>query len=85
MPCQPAPLRALRAADDDANSPTLAAACAFRAGAKPGSAPPLAGLVAQHGNHRAALTWLNPLSTQRLDGRTRLTRDVLGRLNWLTV
>lgn len=68
----------------DASSPTLAAACAFRAGAKPGSAPPLAGLVAQHGNHRAALTALNPLSTQRLDGHTRLTGHLLGRLNWPT-
>lgn len=68
----------------DASNPTLAAACAFRGGAKPGSAPPLAGLVAQHGNHRAALIALNPLSTRRLDGHTRLTGDLLGRLKWPT-
>lgn len=63
---------------------TLAAACAFRAAAKPGSASPPTGLTPQHGNHYTALAALHPLSTQRLDGHTCLAADVLRRLSWPT-
>ncbi|OSC42120.1 type VII secretion protein EccE [Mycobacterium decipiens] len=62
---------------------TLAAACAFRTSAEPRGAPP-PGLVPQHGNHRAALLALNPLSIQRLDGHTDLPGDLLVRLRWPT-
>jgi type VII secretion protein EccE len=62
---------------------TLAVAAAFRTDASPSATVPLAGLISQSGNQRAALTALDPLSTQRLDGHVALTdSQLLERLRW---
>ncbi|QUR66042.1 type VII secretion protein EccE [Mycobacterium spongiae] len=49
---------------------TVAAACALRTDAEPEVAAPVSGLTPQRGNHRMALTALDPLSAQRLEGHT---------------
>lgn len=61
---------------------TLAAACAFRTEHVPGGAATLPGLIPQHGNHRAALQALDPLSVRRLDGHTGMPDGVLSQLRW---
>ena len=62
---------------------TLAVACAFRTDASPGASGPLPGLISQSGNQRAALTALDPLSNQRLDGHVALPEALLlERLRW---
>jgi type VII secretion protein EccE len=62
---------------------TLAVACAFHTDAPPAAGAPLPGLTAQAGNHRPALTALDPLSTQRLDGHAALPEALLlARLRW---
>ncbi len=63
---------------------TVAAACAFRTDTQPGGAAPLAGLTPQRGSQRPALMALNPSSTQRLDGHTDASADLLTRLAWPT-
>ncbi len=62
---------------------TLAVGCAFRTDAAPGTTGPLPGLVSQAGIQRAALSALDPLSSQRLDGHV-VVPDVLllERLRW---
>ncbi len=62
---------------------TVAAACAFQTDSLQAAAPP-AGLTPQRGNHLAALTALDLLSTQRLDGHTDAPTDLLTRLAWPT-
>jgi type VII secretion protein EccE len=66
----------------DGTRNTVAAACAFLTDARPSAEAPLAGLIPQHGNHRAALTALDLLSTQRLDGHTAEPAGLLARLAW---
>lgn len=61
---------------------TAAASCAFRTDGPPLGTPPVSGLRPQHGLHRLALTALDPLSTQRLDGHVTLPDDLLARLRW---
>ncbi|MDR3656553.1 MAG: type VII secretion protein EccE [Mycobacterium sp.] len=75
---------ALEIAGDPAR-PTIAAACAFVTETPPAAGAPLAGLTPQRGNHGPALTALNLLSTQRLDGHTDAAADVLTRLRWPTL
>ena len=56
---------------------------AFRTDASPGASGPLPGLISQSGNQRAALTALDPLSNQRLDGHVALPEALLlERLRW---
>jgi type VII secretion protein EccE len=66
----------------DGTRNTVAAACAFLTDALPSGEAPLAGLTPQRGNHRAALTALDLLSTQRLDGHTDEPAGLLARLAW---
>ncbi len=62
---------------------TLAVACAFRTDAKPTASGPLPGLISKSGIQRAALTALDPLSNQRLDGHVVLPESLLlERLRW---
>jgi type VII secretion protein EccE len=62
---------------------TLAVGCAFRTDAAPGAAGPLPGLISQAGIQRAALSALDPLSSQRLDGHVVLPEALLlERLRW---
>jgi type VII secretion protein EccE len=62
---------------------TLAVACAFLTEAAPGASGPLPGLVSKSGIQRAALTALDPLSGQRLDGHVALPESLLlERLRW---
>jgi type VII secretion protein EccE len=62
---------------------TLAVACAFRTDAKPAASGPLPGLISKSGIQRAALTALDPLSNQRLDGHAVLPESLLlERLRW---
>jgi type VII secretion protein EccE len=68
----------------DGTRNTVAAACAFLTDALPSGEAPLAGLTPQRGNQRAALTALDLLSTQRLDGHTDEPASLLGRLTWST-
>ena len=56
---------------------TLAVATALRTDASPGASGPLPGLTSQSGNQRAALTALDPLSNQRLDGHVALPDALL--------
>jgi type VII secretion protein EccE len=64
---------------------TLAVACAFRTDAKPAASGPLPGLISKSGIQRAALTALDPLSNQRLDGHVALPESLLlERLRWAT-
>lgn len=65
--------------------PTVAAACAFRTETPPAAGAPLDGLSPQFGNHGPALSALDPLSTQRLDGHTDALADRLARLRWPTL
>jgi type VII secretion protein EccE len=74
---------ALEIAGDGTHN-TIAAACAFLTGAPPDGAAPVAGLTPQRGNHRPALTALDLLSTQRLDGHTDEPAGLLSRLAWPT-
>lgn len=67
---------------DSAGRRTVAAACALRTDAAPGSAAPVPGLTSQRGNQRPALETLDPLSTHRLDGHAPAPGDLLGRLDW---
>jgi type VII secretion protein EccE len=69
----------------DPDRPTIAAACAFLTETPPSRDSPLAGLTPQGGNQRPALTALDLLSTQRLDGHTDAPADMLTRLRWPTV
>ncbi len=62
---------------------TLAVGCAFRTDAAPGTSGPLPGLISQAGIQRAALSALDPLSSQRLDGHVALPEVLLlERLRW---
>ncbi len=62
---------------------TLAVACAFRTDAKPTASGPLPGLISKSGIQRAALSALDPLSNQRLDGHVVLPESLLlERLRW---
>ncbi len=62
---------------------TLAVACAFHTDAPPAAGGPLPGLISQSGSHRPALTALDPLSTQRLDGHVAPPEALLlARLRW---
>ncbi len=63
---------------------TVAVACALRTDTLPGTAAPLPGMTPQRGNHRPALTALDLLSTQRLDGHSDAPTDLLTRLHWPT-
>lgn len=67
---------------DAAGRRTVAAACALRTDAAPGSAAPVPGLTSQRGNQRPALEDLDPLSTRRLDGHAQAPGDLLKRLDW---
>jgi type VII secretion protein EccE len=62
---------------------TLAVACAFRTDARPTASGPLPGLISKSGIQRAALTALDPVSTQRLDDHVALPESLLlERLQW---
>lgn len=62
---------------------TLAVACAFRTDAVPAASGPLPGLISKSGVQRAALTALDPLSSERLDGHVALPEALLlERLRW---
>jgi type VII secretion protein EccE len=62
---------------------TLAVACAFLTESAPGAGGPLPGLISKFGIQRAALTALDPLSSQRLDGHVALPESLLlERLRW---
>lgn len=64
---------------------TLAVACAFRTDASPAANGPLPGLISKAGIQRAALTTLDPLSKERLDGHVVLPDALLlERLRWAT-
>ncbi len=63
---------------------TVAAACALRTDAAPGSAAPVAGLTLERGNQQPALQALDPLSSHRLDGHAEAPADLLERLDWPT-
>jgi type VII secretion protein EccE len=63
----------------DGTRNTVAAACAFLTDAPTGVEPPLPGLTPQRGNHGPALTALDLLSTQRLDGHTPERAGLLAR------
>lgn len=54
-----------------ATKPSVSAVCALRTGERPATGAPIATLTPLRGRHRAALTALDPLSTQRLDALTR--------------
>jgi type VII secretion protein EccE len=65
---------------------TLAVACAFRTDAPPGARGPLPGLTSQSGKQRLVLAALDPLSTQQLEGHTRLPEALLlTRLRWPSI
>ncbi|MDT5163718.1 MAG: hypothetical protein QOC88_612 [Mycobacterium sp.] len=65
---------------------TLAVACAFLTDAALGASGPLPGLISKSGIQRAALTALDPLSSQRLDGHVALAESLLlERLRWTSV
>jgi type VII secretion protein EccE len=65
---------------------TLAVACAFLTDAAPGASGPLPGLISKSGIQRAALTALDPLSSQRLDGHVVLPESLLlERLRWASI
>jgi type VII secretion protein EccE len=68
----------------DGTHNTIAAACALLTDTPPDGAAPVAGLTPQRGNHRPALTTLDLLSTQRLDGHTDEPAGLLARLAWPT-
>ena len=54
-----------------------------RTDAAPGASGPLPGLISKSGIQRAALTALDPLSSQRLDGHVPLPESLLlERLRW---
>jgi type VII secretion protein EccE len=62
---------------------TLAVATALRTDARSTGSGPLPGLTSQSGNQRAALTALDPLSNQQLDGHVALPEALLlERLRW---
>jgi type VII secretion protein EccE len=62
---------------------TLAVGCAFRTDAAPGATGPLPGLISQAGIQRAALSALDPLSSQRLAGHVVVPDALLlERLRW---
>lgn len=62
---------------------TLAVACAFRTDARPAPNGPLPGLISKSGIQRAAVTALDPLSRERLDGHVLLPDSLLlERLRW---
>ncbi|MHA7653083.1 type VII secretion protein EccE [Mycobacterium sp. ML4] len=63
---------------------TVAAACALRTDAAPGSVAPVAGLTLERGNQRPALQALDPLSTRRLAGHAEAAAGLLERLDWPT-
>jgi type VII secretion protein EccE len=63
---------------------TVAVACALLTDAPPPAAAPVGGLTPQRGNHRPALTALDLLSTQRLDGHVSAPAGLLMRLDWPT-
>jgi type VII secretion protein EccE len=65
------------------NDQTLAVAAAFLTDAPAGASGPLPGLISKSGIQRAALTALDPLSPQRLDGHVALPESrLLERLRW---
>lgn len=61
---------------------TVAAACAFRTNTRPAGGAPISGLAPQSGNQRAALTALEPGSTERLGGHAALSDGLLTQLRW---
>jgi type VII secretion protein EccE len=62
---------------------TVAVGCAFRTDARPAANGPLPGLISKAGIQRAALTALDPLSTQRLGDHVELPEALLlERLPW---
>ena len=63
---------------------TVAVAVALLVDAPPPTAAPLAGLTPQRGEQRPALTALELLSTQRLDGHLDAPAGLLTRLDWPT-
>lgn len=63
---------------------TVAAGCALRTDDRAPAAGPLPGLDAEHGNHRAALQALHPLSGRRLPGHTDAPEPVIAQLRWPT-
>jgi type VII secretion protein EccE len=73
-------LEIARSGDQD----TVAAACAFLTNALPDGTPPVDGLIPQRGNQAPALSALDLLSTQRLDGHTAAPAGLLASLDWPT-
>ena len=63
---------------------TVAVGCALLTDEQPLAAAPLSGLTAQRGNQRPALAALDLLSTERLNGHTSVSADLLQRLDWPT-
>jgi type VII secretion protein EccE len=64
---------------------TVAAGCAIRTGDRPAGTGPLPGLTPEHGNHRAALRALHPLSALRLPEHSELSAGVIAALRWPAV
>lgn len=67
---------------ETAGQRTVATACALRTGSAPDGTAPLAGLIAQQGNHRTALLALHPLSGRRLEGHEALPAGELAAVRW---
>lgn len=67
---------------DAGGGQTVAVACAFRTNTRPAGGPPISGLAPQSGNQRAALTALEPGSTERLSGHAALPAGLLAQLRW---
>ncbi|ODR11827.1 type VII secretion protein EccE [Mycolicibacillus koreensis] len=64
------------------SEPAVAAACAFRTAERPTAAAPLGGLTPQRGVHRAVLAAMDPLSGDRLQGRTEAGIETVAALPW---
>ncbi|HLS00302.1 MAG TPA: type VII secretion protein EccE [Mycolicibacillus parakoreensis] len=62
--------------------PAVAAACALRTAERPAAAAPLGGLTPQRGIHRAVLAAMDPLSGDRLQGRTEVGVATLAGVPW---
>ena len=64
-----------------ADDPQVSVACAVRSDEAPAAAPPVPGLVAQHGAQQAALAALHPLSTGHVAAQP-ISWSKVGQLSW---
>jgi hypothetical protein len=66
-----------------ANDPGVSVVCTIRSADKPGATAPVAGLTLLRGRQRPAIDALNPLSADRLDGKSiPLSEGLLTNLRW---